>query len=259
MPQMPWVAFYFSDFLNDRAVRLMTYDERGRYLEVLAVAYQNPEPGIMLEDEVRRAADYTPGEWPEHREAFARAFFVVDDGVWVQKRVVAEAQKAGVIVKARSEAGRRGNDVRWAKHRKRIANGSQTDPNRDRKDIAKSSTATATATENLEPKTLGHRAMTGTDGGELFVTEPQPEQLTVTEWFEAAFWPLYPKKVKKPTALKAMLRAFKGLSGPAEDALGEAIIAGVKRYAKVVDGKDRQFILHPASWLNNRSWEDEDA
>jgi hypothetical protein len=60
------------------------------------------------------------------------------------------------------------------------------------------------------------------------------------------FWSLYPKKVGKPLALKAWAK----LDGKTHGIVIEAI--RIYRFSP-----DRQFIPHPATWLNGRRWEDE--
>jgi len=61
------------------------------------------------------------------------------------------------------------------------------------------------------------------------------------------FWKAYPKKEAKGEAEKAFAKACK-------QADPEKIIAALARFRWP---EDRQFIPHPASWLNARRWEDE--
>lgn len=66
------------------------------------------------------------------------------------------------------------------------------------------------------------------------------------------FWRTYPRKVSKPTAI----RAWNKLK-PSDD-VQSAIAADIsKRLASEWAGKDIQYIPHPASYLNQRRWEDE--
>lgn len=64
-----------------------------------------------------------------------------------------------------------------------------------------------------------------------------------------AFWSLYPRKVGKGAAEKAYAKAVK-LTTP--DVLSEAAQA----LAAERNGKDPQYTPHPATWLNQRRWED---
>jgi hypothetical protein len=63
------------------------------------------------------------------------------------------------------------------------------------------------------------------------------------------FWAAYPKKVGKPSAQ----RAWKKLTHSER----EAAIAAVPLSGRLVK-RDRDFQPHPATWLNDRAWEDED-
>ena len=68
---------------------------------------------------------------------------------------------------------------------------------------------------------------------------------TLTEFDR--FWKAYPRKQNKGHAEKAWAKAIK-LADP------ETIISAVERS---VWNDDKQFIPHPASWLNGKRWEDE--
>lgn len=63
-------------------------------------------------------------------------------------------------------------------------------------------------------------------------------------------WSAYPRKVAKPTARKAFLKA-------SEHWPVEQIIEGAKRLASDPNLPEPQFIPHPATWLNREGWTDE--
>jgi hypothetical protein len=65
------------------------------------------------------------------------------------------------------------------------------------------------------------------------------------------FWKVYPRKVAKADAAKAYAKVMKGPSAPTVEQLLEA----VARYAKAQ--KDPQYVAHPATWLRQGRWEDE--
>jgi len=71
--------------------------------------------------------------------------------------------------------------------------------------------------------------------------------------FEVSFWPLYPRKVGKPAAVRAW-RAQK----IADQKTLDSVMAGLRAHmASEWPGRELQFIPHPATWLNGRRWEDE--
>lgn len=66
----------------------------------------------------------------------------------------------------------------------------------------------------------------------------------------AEFYLVYPRKVGKEAARRAFEKA-------AKSAGSDVIIAGARRFAADPNLPDKQFIPHPATWLNRGSWEDE--
>lgn len=64
------------------------------------------------------------------------------------------------------------------------------------------------------------------------------------------FWALYPRRVAKETARKALEKALKKVDLA-------TILQGVRHYVEEVKETERQFIAHPATWLNQQRWDDE--
>lgn len=77
---------------------------------------------------------------------------------------------------------------------------------------------------------------------------PSAEAAVIADEFSNGFWPEWPHKVGKPEAAKSFLRARR--SGVAL----ETIISGVRRY--VADKPPDRPWLNPATFLNQRRWED---
>jgi len=113
----------------------------------------------------------------------------------------------------------------------------------------------------------GHRGTTGdlsppsspSDGSPPGIYNPlyTPPSLTpsssptltrVREGFDL-FWKSYPRKTGKGAAEKAWAKA--ALKTPADEIVG--------KLAKYTWPEDPQFIPHPATWLNQKRWEDEPA
>ena len=63
------------------------------------------------------------------------------------------------------------------------------------------------------------------------------------------FWNIYPRKVDKKKAFKSFKTAIKNHSL-------ETILSGTEKYAKQVQNTDKQYIKHPATFLNNDSFVD---
>lgn len=240
MPQrdrFSWSPFDWLAWMGDRAVRLMTYEQRGRYIDFLAMTNQTDEPGVHTEAEVMAMLGYRQEDWAPVREVYARAFKILDaaDGsLWIQQRTVDEAMKAQAKRTVRVAASQVANRVRW--HRpNRIRFGSQADPKRIRDGVTVDSRQ-----ETLEA-----------------TPKPLSRSDEAAEFFQTDFWPTYPRKTgtSKANALKALQKIAQADKGDLDD-LATAIMTGLKRHIGLWAGKDEQFIPHAATWLNQRRWED---
>jgi hypothetical protein len=67
------------------------------------------------------------------------------------------------------------------------------------------------------------------------------------------FWKLYPRKVGKAQARERWDTAIKGGADPA------VIIAAITAQLPELKQRERKYIKHPETWLNQRGWEDEVA
>ena len=97
---------------------------------------------------------------------------------------------------------------------------------------------------NNPPQTPDTRHQTNTP------KPPNPGESASPDGF-AEFWSRYPRKTAKPTAIKAF-RAVKP-NGHLPDILADID----RRMQGEWRGKEQQYIPHPATYLNQRRWEDE--
>jgi hypothetical protein len=77
------------------------------------------------------------------------------------------------------------------------------------------------------------------------------------ESFSSDFWPAYPRKVAKGAAEAAWFKLGSGLSREEEVALFNAVMDGLERWKLAHKDTEEDFIPHPATWINQRHWEDE--
>lgn len=80
-------------------------------------------------------------------------------------------------------------------------------------------------------------------------TEPSPTRAALFE----RFYDAYPRKVGKKDAERKFDKALKDGADP------EDIITAAQRYASSRRGQDPKFTKHPATWLHQGCWMDEDA
>jgi hypothetical protein len=64
------------------------------------------------------------------------------------------------------------------------------------------------------------------------------------------FWNLYDKKVSKPKALSAYKRALKKVKH-------DIIMDALKNHKKTWVGREKAYIKHPTTWLNQECWNDD--
>lgn len=88
-----------------------------------------------------------------------------------------------------------------------------------------------------------------TDEGSSLIRKDVIDVASVRPGF-AEFYLIYPRKAGKEAARRAWEKAVRGTEP-------EAIIEGVKRFASDPNMPDKQFIPHPATWLNAGRWDDE--
>jgi hypothetical protein len=127
-------------------------------------------------------------------------------------------------------------------------------PPRSQKSEVRSQKSESSETEGEEtPTTL---ADSGESSGVMVARAPTPKATASKrkDWDDALelLWPDFPRKVGKPAALRAW-RAIRPQSQEAFD----AIDSGLRRWMDYWRGKDREVICHPATWLNQRRWENE--
>jgi hypothetical protein len=94
----------------------------------------------------------------------------------------------------------------------------------------------------------------GKNGEQSSVEKKAPEGAKYSSTFEA-FWKEYPKKVGKGAAYNVWLRI-----GKKKDTSAKTIIEAIQRQVEenhFVGRNGEQFVPNPATWLNQRRWEDE--
>ena len=142
----------------------------------------------------------------------------------------AEKERQEKIRKERSEAGKKGAAARWGTKNDDGKTMAQPIANA----IAKDGTASSKpmAPSRPVPSSISKDADDATEN--MF-----------NDWYKD-----YPKKVGKGQARKAFKAALKKTDL-------ETLKAGLAKYLKTVEGKDKEFIANPATWLNGERWDDD--
>lgn len=173
-----------------------------------------------------------------------------------------QVERAGNLSKRRSEAGSSKKGKQTEANEEQIsANSEQTETNENKTDtnvntitstITSTITDTLTNTENLPPI-----SPTG-DGADILAEPPKAKQGVrvssgVIQQRFKQFWAAYPKKQGKGAAEKAWMKLK-----PSETLTNQMIQA--LEFAKKCAQWNRdggQYIPNPATWLNQKRWEDD--
>ena len=150
-------------------------------------------------------------------------YFTCEDDLWFNPRMERERERVFGVIEARSEAGKAGAKARWDSKGNAIANG-KTDSKSNSKNMPAYNSELIT--KNL--RTSEHKKRVEA----LFLD----------------FYSDYPKKVGKAQAQKA----FHKISP--DDDLFDEIMTALKNHTRKWD--DPKYIPHPATWLNQKRWED---
>lgn len=246
MTGLPWFKCYPRDF-NDGLMGL-TMEERGAYITILNAIYARGKP---VEDDPSywRAMLQCSGKaWSKVRAALIvkrKLFEVTVDGVpcLMNRRAAEEIEENLETRRKLSERGARGgakprvkdkenNDVTEAAAKPVLSDTeAETEQKRDREAIASLVHSFACALERVAKAHVAKR---------------------VAEDFRA-FWAVYPRRVAKDAAEKSFGKAWRKVG--TENPLA-VILAGIERALPGWD--DPQFIPHPATWLNQGRWADEE-
>lgn len=215
---LPYMKMYWGDYLGDTTH--LTAIEHGGYLLLIAHYWRT---GSIPTDEVKlaRVTRMTMKQWHKHGPTILEFF---PNGK--HKRIDAERQ----IANTKSEKNRRSAETRW-------------NSNSDAKPLLSLETGDANA---LQMQSVGNAIHSHSQSIDNKAELNKHKRSRSLAWFDR-FWKAYPRKQNKGHAEKAWAKAIK-LADP------ETIISAVERS---VWNDDKQFIPHPASWLNGKRWEDE--
>lgn len=109
-----WLPVVIGDMRRDTLG--MPAEFTGMYLNLMMAMWQNN--GQLGNDEIYlcRISGATHEQWLRHRQDLAN-LFELGDGMWSHNGIRNELRKASLISESRKAAGKKANEVRWAKER----------------------------------------------------------------------------------------------------------------------------------------------
>jgi uncharacterized protein YdaU (DUF1376 family) len=220
MPDYNMMPVWTDAYLADTGH--LTTTEHGAYLLLLMAAWRSPNCDLPDDDKtLSKYCRMTPSQWRRSGETL-KAFFYVLDGRLRQKKLDAVRQKTQDLSDSRSKSGHTGG----------VASG-----------LVRKKTAEARASfETKQNEATVTKKITEIDT-DVSISPPNG----FADW-----WEIYPRKVGKGAAKKQYKTALKKAD---TDDIQNATIA----FAKTVEGKDPNFIPHPATWLSQERWTDDQS
>jgi uncharacterized protein YdaU (DUF1376 family) len=234
----PWYRWCPRDFYTDQAVLRMTWEQRAKYRDALDMSWMHTSnPGTAHEDVWMGWLGYDLDSWAAVREVYLSAFEELNHGIWSQKRMRDEFERATEKSRKATEAGRarqRPVSVCSAGAQHPLANAIESREEEIR--------------ENLEPTTLSV--------GGVSLARRKGLSPTDEEWaagFEQ-FWGEYPKRQKRPDAERAWAKVpLRGQQG------FDQVMLGLYRWQKSDQWtrESGKYVPLAGPWLRGQQWDDE--
>ena len=224
--KVPYMRFYAGDWLSDPKVRRLTWEQKGVYIDMLALMWKSGGDASLPDD---------PGAIASmlgiQKRKFIKIFhvffeknfeiFFLSDGRVYQKRISEEWEAANEKSKKATESIR----SRWDKSEPYERNTNVIRTNNER------NTSHIHIQNHIKDKELKHMCVSDSYSSD----------------FET-FWKAYPNNKNKKGAYKNYQAALKGDSR-INKATPEQLLRSAKRYAEEVKGKDPQYVLHATTFL----------
>ena len=242
--KLPSFQFYPGDWMKDPGLRSVSLEARGLWIDMLCLLFESVRRGYL---------QHATGK-PVSPEQLAR---MTGDSAEQVSRLLQELEDSGVF--SRTEQGTIYSRRMIRDERKRTACSEAGKKGGGNPDFHGTKYLRPTFKGNPKGESKGGRKgeskqnpNPSSSTSSSIHTPLPPEGGTEAEDLFPVFWESYPLKVKKPKALAAFrkLKPDRALL----DRMLEAI--GQQKQSRAWRKDNGQFIPHPATWLNNRQWED---
>lgn len=223
---LPFMPMYWGDYWRDTTH--LSDAEHVSYLRLISHYWQH---GSLPDDDVRlsRIAGRSEHDWLVMKPML-QAFF---EHCWRHARIDRELARQTLKHEGNTVRAKRAAEARWNKNQPLSQNSNKSSNAQSmRQALPDECLTNANQNQNqnqiLEVRVKPSRSSNGIEGG------------------FSEFWSLYPRKIAKGAAEKSWVKAVK-------EADEKIILEGLRVFQF---SSDPQFIPHPATWLNQRRWED---
>ncbi len=246
----PAFQFYANDWLASQTVSLMTPEQEGAYIRLLAHQWSDPTCSLPDDDDRLAVLSRLGEKWPAARLAIAKQMLFHsprDSGRIYNVRLYRYREQLEALSLKRKKAGRKGGNAKAL----RTDDQSWQEPSNCQasdKQLGSSSSSSPLCNRSSDAYgSLFPNEHTGDNGAHSGNNGKKPIAKIAAEIYDA-----YPKKAAKQRALKAIQKAIEKTGDP------KMLLEAVKEFASSEKGRgDPSFIPYPATWFNDGSWEDD--
>ena len=221
--KLHWFPFYYLDWLSDSSLAMMTYAEKGLFIDMLARCYN--EDGLPADNkQLTRLFKCDQDDLTE----CVKMFYEKDEKLFNKKLDDIKKDQRKISTE-RSKAGKKSAESRKAKRLtkgtsvEQVLNFVEAKPQQNSTSTVQNSTV-----QNNKEKELKQKLENDFD----------------------IFWADYPKKIKKPKAKSTFIAKVK--SGITLERICEAM-----NKSEALRNPIKKYIPNPQAWLNDDPWDDE--
>ncbi len=246
--KLPSFQFYPGDWMKDPGLRSVSLEARGLWIDMLCLLFESGRRGYLQHATGKpvtneQLARMTGGSAEQVSRLLREledsgVFSRTEHGTIYSRRLIRDERKRAAC----SDAGKKGGGNPTFHETKDLRRTFKGQPKGDAKGESKGGSK-----QNPNPS-----SSTSSSASTSIHTPLPPEGGSEAEDLFPVFWERYPLKVKKPKALAAFLKLKPDRA--LLDRMLEAI--GRQKQSRAWRKDNGQFIPHPATWLNNRQWED---
>ncbi len=254
MAKSPAYQMYARDWLASRSVRFMEDYQRGWYIQLLNEAWDS-DPQCMLPDDdeilqrmagvsaVSRAIPDFNDRWTTVRRMFKQHGQYVCNERQMEEYASQQLRRDQAVAAGKSSAAKRAEALKIIKDKHFADSTTVERPLNDRCQSVQRESNTATATAPASAPAIAVCGLQDSPAGK------RASKPALASGF-GEFWAAYPSKVGKAAAEKAWTRIH------ADEDLATTILASIETQKGWRNWREG-FIPNPATWLNQRRWEDE--
>jgi len=221
MNKLPAIQFYVGDWRKDPGVQALNYHDRGVWFEMICLMHESEQRGKLLLNGAAMPEDALARILGLDNQILTTTLTTLltygvatrcdDSGAIMSRRMIRDEN----LRKVRAECGKQGGNPNLV---------------------------------NQKPTTKVNQKPTPSSSSSFSISSTRVLSLDNTH--SEKIYNLYPKKVGKDAALKAIKKALATVDANTLEQI-------VTEYAESQKGQDAQYIPNPSTWFNQGRWQDD--